>query len=165
MWKNLPLHFLTICDLLFPQEQLYHCTTYALPVGAILDASLLYLSWWVYLISLWTLPVTYNYCPLKFTLPFQSVCFHSRSGLHNQRVINIIYGSFMEPCLETLVGEEYVRSLFPFAVKPDEDVSHINVNSMTGERGDGSSLDGSLLTLKIRQQLGTRKWRWAVEIC
>lgn len=30
--------------------------------------------------------------------------------------------------------------VFPFAIKLDEDVSHINVNSVTGEWDDGSPL-------------------------
>lgn len=154
MWKICLCAFSLSSILLFSQKQLYHCTTYILPTGAILDASLICLPLWLYLMSLWTLLVTYNYCPLKYAPHFHSICFHSRSGLHNRSVINIICGSFVEPCLDTLVGEKCVRSLFPFAIKPDEDVSHINVNSMTGEGYDGSSLEGSLLTLKIWQQLG-----------
>ena len=50
--RNLPLGFLTICDLLFPQKQLYHGTTSALPTGAVLDASLLSLPLLVCPISL-----------------------------------------------------------------------------------------------------------------
>lgn len=105
-----------------------------------------------------------NYFSFKGTLHFHSICFHFRSGLHNQWVINIIYHSFIEPCPKTLVGEECVRSLFPFAIKPVGDVSHINVNSMTSEQVDGSSLDWSRLTLKIWQKLGSRNggepWRY-----
>lgn len=89
-------------------------------------------SLWVYLISLWTLPVIYNYCPLKCTLHFHSICFHSRSGLHNQWVINIIYGSFIESCFETLVGEKCVGNPFLFAIKPNENISIINVNCLKG---------------------------------
>ena len=68
----------------------------------------------------------------------------------------MIHGSVIEPCLRTLAGEECVRNLYPFAVKPDEDVSHIKANSTTREQDDGSSLDGSQLTLKVWQQLGAR---------
>lgn len=121
------------------------------------------LSLYVYLINLWT-QLMGNYFSFKGTLHFHSICFHFRSGLHNQWVINIIYHSFIEPCPKTLVGEECVRSLFPFAIKPVGDVSHINVNSMTSEQVDGSSLDWSRLTLKIWQKLGSRNggepWRY-----